>query len=178
MVRELPYPTVMGLEPSQARKLLMDKIKVERLEGFLHANVDAGELSVLGVPTSQLSRKGLEDCLKYVAVKHAALLDGEPCSHRGCLNHISHPCEGCGRIGGRRSNMPFKTTPEDIDHMFKYHPPKPDQVGRYEELREEARKFAQTILRLTPGCPDQTVAIRKVREAVMTANDAIALEKE
>lgn len=29
------------------------------------------------------------------------LRDGEPCSHRGCLNHISHPCEGCGRVAGR-----------------------------------------------------------------------------
>ena len=28
------------------------------------------------------------------------LKDGEPCGHAGCLNHISHPCEGCGRIGG------------------------------------------------------------------------------
>lgn len=27
---------------------------------------------------------------------------GEPCKHVGCLNHISHPCEGCGRIGGRK----------------------------------------------------------------------------
>jgi len=27
--------------------------------------------------------------------------EGEPCSHRGCLNHITHPCEVCGRIGGR-----------------------------------------------------------------------------
>lgn len=24
--------------------------------------------------------------------------DGEPCSHRGCRNHTTHPCEGCGRI--------------------------------------------------------------------------------
>jgi len=29
------------------------------------------------------------------------LRDGEPCSHKGCLSHISHPCEGCGRIGGK-----------------------------------------------------------------------------
>ena len=28
-------------------------------------------------------------------------LDGVPCSHDGCLNHLTHPCEGCGRIGGR-----------------------------------------------------------------------------
>lgn len=27
--------------------------------------------------------------------------DGEPCSHRGCLSHRSHPCEGCGRIAGK-----------------------------------------------------------------------------
>ena len=30
------------------------------------------------------------------------LRDGEPCAHPGCLKHISHPCEGCGRIGGKR----------------------------------------------------------------------------
>jgi predicted Fe-S protein YdhL (DUF1289 family) len=22
---------------------------------------------------------------------------GEPCLHRGCMNHRTHPCEGCGR---------------------------------------------------------------------------------
>jgi hypothetical protein len=32
------------------------------------------------------------------------LRDGEPCSHKGCLSHISHPCEGCGRIAGK--NIP------------------------------------------------------------------------
>jgi hypothetical protein len=24
-----------------------------------------------------------------------------PCSHPGCFNHISHPCENCGRIQGK-----------------------------------------------------------------------------
>lgn len=33
-------------------------------------------------------------------VKKSKYSDGEPCSHVGCLNHVSHPCEGCGRIGG------------------------------------------------------------------------------
>lgn len=27
--------------------------------------------------------------------------DGEPCPHPGCAVHLSHPCEGCGRIGAR-----------------------------------------------------------------------------
>ena len=33
-------------------------------------------------------------------VKRKKIPDGEPCDHPGCLSHISHPCEGCGRIGG------------------------------------------------------------------------------
>lgn len=28
------------------------------------------------------------------------LKDGEPCGHPGCLHHATHPCEGCGRVGG------------------------------------------------------------------------------
>lgn len=28
------------------------------------------------------------------------LRPNEPCGHRGCLSHVSHPCEGCGRIAG------------------------------------------------------------------------------
>lgn len=28
--------------------------------------------------------------------------NGVPCSHAGCLDHVTHPCEGCGRIAGGR----------------------------------------------------------------------------
>jgi hypothetical protein len=31
----------------------------------------------------------------------AALPDGVACGHAGCLNHVTHPCEGCGRIAGK-----------------------------------------------------------------------------
>ena len=30
-----------------------------------------------------------------------SLRDGEPCSHPGCLSHVTHPCEHCGRIAGK-----------------------------------------------------------------------------
>lgn len=30
------------------------------------------------------------------------LKDGDPCGHPGCLNHVTHPCEGCGRTAGRK----------------------------------------------------------------------------
>ena len=25
----------------------------------------------------------------------------QPCGHPGCLSHVTHPCEGCGRIADR-----------------------------------------------------------------------------
>lgn len=34
-------------------------------------------------------------------IQNCHLPDGVPCKHPGCLSHISHPCEGCGRVGGR-----------------------------------------------------------------------------
>lgn len=36
-------------------------------------------------------------------VDEGILKDGEPCSHKGCLHHITHPCESCGRIAGIKS---------------------------------------------------------------------------
>lgn len=38
--------------------------------------------------------------LNHVAQARRKLERGEPCRHPGCLSHVSHPCEGCGRVGG------------------------------------------------------------------------------
>lgn len=64
----------------------------------------------------------------------------------------------------------------NLDNIFKHHPPTVDQLPKYEELRAAAKTFAETVVRLTPPCADQTDAIRKIREATMTANAAIALD--
>ena len=61
-----------------------------------------------------------------------------------------------------------------IHRHFTYHPPKPDQLPRFERIRQCAGELAAAIYECTPECADQTAAIRKVREAVMTANAAIA----
>lgn len=66
-------------------------------------------------------------------------------------------------------------TKEGIDDIFSYHAPTPDQIPKYNAIREGARVFAQTILENTPGSADQTAAIRLLRESVMTANASIAL---
>jgi hypothetical protein len=65
-------------------------------------------------------------------------------------------------------------TPQDLQNWFTYHAPKGDQAERYVIIREAALNLAEIILQNTPAGPDQTTAIRKVREAVMTANQSIA----
>ena len=63
-----------------------------------------------------------------------------------------------------------------VDEQFTYHAPNQDQAKRYDTLRSAARELAYVILATTPPCADQSAALRKLREAVMTANAAIALE--
>lgn len=63
----------------------------------------------------------------------------------------------------------------DLDHVFTYHAPSPEQELFYQLLRERAKEFAATIVRFTPPGPDQDAAVRHVREALMTANASIAL---
>ena len=67
-------------------------------------------------------------------------------------------------------------TRENVFDVFSYHEPTSEQLVRYEELREAARNFASMILQHAPPCADRSAAIRHVREALMTANAAIALE--
>lgn len=65
---------------------------------------------------------------------------------------------------------------ENLNELFKYHPPTGDQPERYERIRQAGKALALEIITCCQGCADRSAAIRKVREAVMTANAAIALE--
>jgi hypothetical protein len=65
-------------------------------------------------------------------------------------------------------------TREQIENWFTYHPPSSDDQVVYEKLRNSAKAFASAINELCPESADTTAAIRKVREAVMTANAAVA----
>lgn len=63
-----------------------------------------------------------------------------------------------------------------LNEIFKYHPPLEEATRlKYEALRAAARNFAQVILTNTPHGEDRRAALRHVREAVMTANAAVAL---
>jgi hypothetical protein len=65
---------------------------------------------------------------------------------------------------------------EHVDNWFQYHTPTPEQVPKYEKIREAGKNLATVILENAPACADQSAAIRSVREAVMTANAAIACD--
>ncbi len=64
----------------------------------------------------------------------------------------------------------------DLDHIFRPHPLDEPTVTKYTNVRHAARQFAKVVILTTPDCADRSVAIRKIREAVMTANAAIALK--
>ena len=48
-----------------------------------------------------------------MAKRQIDIPDGEPCRHPGCLSHITHPCEVCGRIGG----ISEPVTDDEIDRL-------------------------------------------------------------
>lgn len=71
--------------------------------------------------------------------------------------------------------MPQITT-EWLDDVFAYHAPDDEAKLHHEAIRDAAKAFATVIKNHTPVCADQSAAIRLVREAMMTANAAIALK--
>jgi hypothetical protein len=64
----------------------------------------------------------------------------------------------------------------DLDSIFSYHAPTPEKLKQYESIRSAAKEFATVMLANTPASADQTAALRHIREAVMTANAAVALD--
>jgi len=52
------------------------------------------------------SIKTVVEMQKSNIVPHYEVKPGQPCSHPGCANHITHPCEGCGRIAAMGARLP------------------------------------------------------------------------
>ncbi len=63
----------------------------------------------------------------------------------------------------------------DLNWMFDYHKPTEDQVEKYARISAAAKNLARVILQVCPPCADRSAAVRKVREARMTANLSITL---
>lgn len=70
--------------------------------------------------------------------------------------------------------MSFLTV-DDINRIFSHHPPKSvATAANHEEIRKEVRELALKWNRDLPSCPEKTIAIRRLQEAMMFANSAIA----
>ena len=65
-------------------------------------------------------------------------------------------------------------TKANLENWFVYHSPTPEQLPKYQAIREAALAFATVVVENTPPSADQTAAVRKIREATMTANQSIA----
>jgi hypothetical protein len=64
---------------------------------------------------------------------------------------------------------------DSVEHWFTYQSPTPEQVKAMAEIRQAAKCLASLMVTHCPPSPDRTTAIRKLREAVMTANASIVL---
>ena len=64
--------------------------------------------------------------------------------------------------------------PENPGQIIKV--PDTHKIAKYKRLREAGYAMALTILECTPACPDQSAAIRKVREAVWSAIASVACD--
>jgi hypothetical protein len=64
----------------------------------------------------------------------------------------------------------------DLDHVFGRHTPEECDRARQDSIQAAGKEFARVVLENTPECADQQAAVRKIREAVMTATAAVALE--
>jgi hypothetical protein len=63
-----------------------------------------------------------------------------------------------------------------LDKTFTHHPPRGDQVVRYEAVRANARQLADVVMRSAPPSRETSLALTAIEEAVMWANAAIARE--
>ena len=70
--------------------------------------------------------------------------------------------------------VPVEPAMDVIEELFTYHTPSEAQTHKYLAIRSAAKALVRCIDRECPAGPDRTAAVRKIREAVMTANAAIA----
>jgi hypothetical protein len=64
----------------------------------------------------------------------------------------------------------------NVNDIVDYHAPSKEGLDAIAEIRHNVKILIITILKQCPPSADRTAAIRKVREAMMTANASIVLE--
>ena len=65
-------------------------------------------------------------------------------------------------------------TSDELVNRFTYHPPRPGQAERYQEIRDSARELAELIEGECPESREKSLAVTNLEQAVFWANAAIA----
>lgn len=93
----------------------------------------------------------------------------------GMTSGMSNSGRGFANAADEHLLKALMTEEQLIAEIFKYHAPTPDQLPRYAAIRQAAKNMAEVLMANCPPSADRTAAIRKIREAMMTGNAAIAL---
>ena len=64
----------------------------------------------------------------------------------------------------------------DPKYVFSHHQASPEKLRHYEAIHAVAQHFAEVIIENTPAGEDQSAALRWLRQAMMIANAAVALD--
>jgi len=62
-----------------------------------------------------------------------------------------------------------------LNDWFQYHQPSKEQAEALDRINAAALELAKIIIETTPQGADQSAALRRVREAKMTANAALLI---
>ena len=75
---------------------------------------------------------------------------------------------------GRAERLRAHARMADLDVRFAYHPPKPDQPGRWQLICDMAKGFAKLLITACPESRELSLALTALEEAVFWANASIA----
>lgn len=73
---------------------------------------------------------------------------------------------------------PQTYAPGDLDAVLDrlaFHPATPETVPLFERQRAAAQEFARVVAECAPASPERTLAFRAIEDALMRANQAVAV---
>ncbi len=88
--------------------------------------------------------------------------------------HCCKPCHPSSTQKATKSELVDDPEKYDVENIFTYHPPQPEQIDRYTVLRAAAKEVAWIILGACPESREREQALTKLEEAIFWANASVA----
>lgn len=105
--------------------------------------------------------------------KQAMRVDGK---HAFCPEHYAQlePREPEGEVVSTRAGGLTTAQENDIITRFSYHPPTPEQIPVYDEIRSRVRTLAFYLVGVTPVSREQSRMLSALEDVMFNANAAVA----